>query len=84
MATKPKTPKAAAAAPAHRDVVITVQQRDELDDIRNLTRGILLAIDGIDVGDFERSGLLSVANAVLKRISELIDEFNAFAEGKAA
>jgi hypothetical protein len=88
MTTKSKTPKAPAKAtaekawPSHRDVVMTVTQRDEINDILHLIQTIDLAVRGSELGEYERLALLAVVGVVETRVKTLIKEFDAFAEGE--
>jgi hypothetical protein len=87
MTMKPKTRKAPAAKPVpaapphpHRDVVVTVTQRDDLSDTLHLIQTIDLAVRGVELEEYERLALLGVVEVVKTRIKALIKEFDAFAK----
>ena len=90
MTTKSKTPKAPAKAaaekawPSHRDVVVTVTQRDDLNDTLHLIQTIDLAVRGAELDEYESLALLGLVEVVETRIKALIKEFNEFAEAEAA
>jgi hypothetical protein len=90
MTIKPKTRKAPAkpaaekAWPSHRDVVMTITQRDEINDILHLIQTIDLAVRGSELDEYERLALLALVGVVETRMKVLIKEFDAFAEREAA
>jgi hypothetical protein len=88
MTTKPKTRKAPAAKPAqeeaprsHRAVVLTVDQRDELNEILKLVQAISLAILGSELDEFEQTVICTLVRAVDNRVTAFIGECNAYAAG---
>jgi len=89
MTTKPKRkatakPVPAAPPPPHRDVVVTVTQRDHLNDSLYLIQTIDLAVRGAELEEYERLALLAPVMIVETRIKALIKEFDAFAKAEAA
>jgi hypothetical protein len=86
MTTKPKPRKAPAvkAAPSesepHRDVIVTVQQRDNLNDTIHLLHAIELAVLGSELDDFEQCALNNLVRLASSRLKALSSEFDAFVE----
>jgi hypothetical protein len=92
MTTKPKTRKAPADKPApsesepkwlnppHRDAIVTVQQRDELNDTIHLLHAIELAVLGSELDDFEQCAINNLVRFASSRLKALSSEFDAFAE----
>jgi hypothetical protein len=92
MTTKPKTRKAPAAKPApsesepkwlnpsHRDAIVTVQQRDELNDTIHLLHAVELAVLGSELDDFEQCAINNLVRFASSRLKALSSEFDAFAE----
>jgi hypothetical protein len=86
---KPKTRKAPAAKPApseskpkrlnhrHRDFIVTVQQRDDLNDTIHLLHAVELAVLGSELDDFEQCALNNLVRLASSRLKALSSEFDA-------
>jgi hypothetical protein len=91
MTTNPKARKAPAKAapsesepkwlpPPHGGIIVTVQQRDDLNDTIHLLHAVELAVLGSELDDFEQCALCNLVRVASSRLKALSSDFDALAE----
>jgi hypothetical protein len=81
MTAKPKPRKAPVInpvpKPGARDVIVTIQHRDKLNDTIHLLNAVELAVSGSELGDFEQCAINELVRLINSRLRALDDEFAA-------